>query len=509
MHHGNIPAHHRRFIASAVIFLFFALTPATAELPVETLQIGGRSGWQDLAFRQNVRLVPGWQGGHDLTLADWSAQAQEETDLLARFDTGVVDEIGNYAVANLRAHQTDRHRRFGSGALALNGDAAVAFFPGPRSLMAAGSQPGSMTIDLWIYPLRVGDGTEVVRWQGAHLEDGRPILQELRLEIFDGRFRWSLDNLIAEAQPDGSRVFASQELSARRGVVPQRWTHHQLRYNAEIGQLSYRVDGIPEAIAYLAPDNREGAALRDLFFGADTGDGLVVGDGFYGFIDEFRISGTTDSEPRLVAYSGDSGRAITGPIELAGPGTRVEDILVRTAEPGRTDTRVWYRVADMVVDSRPETALPGEWRQVPANGVLDATVRGAFLQVRFDLLADATGQNAPRVQELVVHYRPELPPPPPRLIDGTSVPAGVRLSWDPIRQDDIAGYRVYIGERTGRYLGTRGVSSPRDIGPDTTVTIDGLEPDRAYVFALETYDRHGRTSRLSQEIQVRAGRRGE
>jgi hypothetical protein len=163
----------------------------------------------------------------------------------------------------------------------------------------------------------------------------------------------------------------------------------------------------------------------------------------------------------------------------------------------------------MVVSSQPETALPGEWRQVPAHGVLDGTVRGAFLQVRFDLLADATGENAPRVQELVVHYRPELPPPPPRLIEGAPVSGGVRLSWDAIRQDDIAGYRVYIGEHTGRYLGTRGVSSPQDIGPDNTVTIDGLEPDRAYVFALESYDRHGRTSRLSREIQVRAGRRGE
>ena len=72
--------------------------------------------------------------------------------------------------------------------------------------------------------------------------------------------------------------------------------------------------------------------------------------------------------------------------------------------------------------------------------------------------------------------------------------------------DGSTEYRVLFGEHPGRYTGARDVRSPVQVTDGTTVTIEGLEPDRSYVFAVESIDQYGQRSALSREREVRAGR---
>ena len=495
---------HKRIAPWVAVLLLFSPLLHAQSLS-ESIRLGGRSGWDHLQLRENVMMLDGWQGGADLGLADWGATVDPDTDLLASFDFGVDDQTGRYRGSGTGVRILSTERRFGAAAAAFDGESVLTYHAGPDALLSPDTQPGAFTIDLWLYPLRVTEGATVLRWRGALINSGSPVLQELRLEIRDNGMVWTLNNLIVRAHADGARTFSSQRVAARRGLVPRRWSHHQLRYDGRTGQLSYRVDGVPEAITYLTDDGREGAAAAGIYFGADTGDGLVLGERFRGFVDELRITRDADRAPRPVSYSGEPGRAYTEALYLGESGAHVEGIDVRTQTPGRTAVRSWYRVADLVVSNAARDALPTDWHPVPADGVLPMDARGRFLQLRFDLLADAAGRQSPRVQEVVVSYRPEMPPPAPRGLSGASVEEGVQLSWDPVRTTDIAGYRVYIGERPGRYLGTDGVTSPIDVGTDTGVVIDGLRPDRAYVFSVESYDRYGESSGLAAEIQVRAG----
>lgn len=479
---------------------------STADGVSEQLELGGRAGWSSLALRDQVAFEAGFRGGDDLILRDWGALPDAATDLLAVFDEGTRDTSGRYRSTSRGVAIVDSVHRFGTGSAAFNGDAVLTFEAGPDALLAPGTQPGQFTIDMWIHPLRISEGASILRWRGALINSGRPVLQELRLEVRDNRMVWTLNNLIVSAGPDGSRSFSSVELAARRSLIPSRWTHHQLRFDGRIGQISYRVDGVPEAISYLTGSGQEAASSGGVYFGADTGDGLLIGDGFHGFLDEFRITRDVVRTPRPVSFSGVPGRALTAPLSLGRSGARVDRIDVRQLTPGQTAVRTWYRVGDLVVSRDPEQALPTTWREVPADGRLPASERGRFIQLRFDLLADAAGSDTPRVQGVTVHYTPEPPPPPPAGLTGNGVAGGVELHWDPVLARDLAGYRVYVGERPGRYLGTVGVASPLDAGNRTHLRIDGLEPDRAYVFAVESYDRYGEVSGLTREIQVRAGR---
>jgi len=57
------------------------------------------------------------------------------------------------------------------------------------------------------------------------------------------------------------------------------------------------------------------------------------------------------------------------------------------------------------------------------------------------------------------------------------------VSWP---SSGAAGYQVFIGEQAGVY------ARMIDVGPDLRATIDGLDDDRPYHFAVKGYDRQGR-----------------
>ncbi len=494
------------FAAAIALSIFPGLSTLSAQTPVAERNFGGRAGWDLLTDLTNVRFIPGWQGGYDVTLEDATRPVRTETDLLAGFDGTVEDLSGSYRTVNNGVNVVSTPRRFGSGAAGFDGTGSIAYIPGPEALFTPETQPGSFTIDFWLHPHFVTEGAVILRWQGALLNSGHPVLQDLRLEISDRRLHWVLTNLVVRAGRDGVEPQPPVRLSARRSLVPRIWRHHQLRFDAETGQLAYLVDGIPEDIHYLSDSGTEDGTRHSILFGYDTGDGLVVGQRYEGALDELRISRSVSTGPQPSRFTGDPGRVISGPIDLGGSGARLEAVETRAHEPGNTEIRGYYRIGNIVVHDDPRDAIDAEWTPLPPGGGVPGNVRGRFVQLRYDLLADARREESPRLQEVRLRYTAAVPPPPPRIVRGTPVPGGVEISWDPVLDDDVAGYRVYFGERPQRYTGTAGVISPRDAGATSNVTITGLAGDVPYVFAVESYDRHGQTSTLSREIEVRAGR---
>lgn len=471
----------------------------------ETKTFGGRAGWDVFSDFANTGFSAGWEGGNDIVLSDATRTARSETDLLAGFDGRIADSTGRYTVRNRGVRVVSTPRRFGSGAAAFDGFGTLAFLPGAESLFAPDTQPGSFVIDFWLHPHHVTEGATIFHWRGALLNGHRPVLQDLRLEIQDRRLQWVLSNLVIRARDDGVEPTATVRLVTRRGLVPRIWQHHQLRYDSTTGQIAYLLDGIPEDVRYLSESGREDGSRNTILFGRDTGEGIVVGKQFQGVLDEFRISRSVNDGPQVSRYTGEPGRVVSEPIDLGGSGARLDAIETRAHEPGVTEVRGYYRLADVIVGRDPREALDSDWRRIPSSGTIAGNERGRFLQLRYDLLADAAREESPRLQEVTVRHQVAVAPPPPRVVSGTSVAGGVEITWEPVLQGDVAGYRVYFGERPRRYTGVDGLISPRDVGSETSAVITGLEPDVPYVFAVESYDRYGQASSLSREVEARAG----
>jgi hypothetical protein len=72
--------------------------------------------------------------------------------------------------------------------------------------------------------------------------------------------------------------------------------------------------------------------------------------------------------------------------------------------------------------------------------------------------------------------------------------AQVVLAWDPNREEDLAGYRVYWGTESRVY------PFSADIGDQTSHTASNLTEGRVYFFAVTAYDVHQQESDYSAEL---------
>ncbi len=76
--------------------------------------------------------------------------------------------------------------------------------------------------------------------------------------------------------------------------------------------------------------------------------------------------------------------------------------------------------------------------------------------------------------------------------------AQVVLSWDPNKEADIAGYKIYYGSSSGDY------GPSVDVGNRTNFTITGLENGKTYYFVTTAYNNLGSESAYSAEIVHKA-----
>jgi hypothetical protein len=71
------------------------------------------------------------------------------------------------------------------------------------------------------------------------------------------------------------------------------------------------------------------------------------------------------------------------------------------------------------------------------------------------------------------------------------------LSWNLNSEQDLAGYKIYVGTQSGLYTLP---GSPFTIGRMTSFTVANLPLGQTYFFALSAYDNAGNESPLSVEV---------
>lgn len=77
------------------------------------------------------------------------------------------------------------------------------------------------------------------------------------------------------------------------------------------------------------------------------------------------------------------------------------------------------------------------------------------------------------------------------------IPTGVMatLSWDPVSDPSVRGYRLYYGLLPHAY------DSSVDAGPATTYTVANLQADTTYYFAVTAYNSAGESG-YSNEVSA-------
>jgi hypothetical protein len=87
---------------------------------------------------------------------------------------------------------------------------------------------------------------------------------------------------------------------------------------------------------------------------------------------------------------------------------------------------------------------------------------------------------------------PSTSTPPPAVVVGS-----VTLAWQANREQDLAGYKIYVGTSSGSYSYA---GSPFMSGTSSTYTLSHLPKGQTYFFAVSAFDTSGNESGLSSEV---------
>jgi len=469
----------------------------------ETLVLGEETLWSELYRTSHIRRIPGFRGWPDLTLQDGEYRKDSSTEVLLHFNgEPILPPDGAYRILNTGGFITNDEKVLGDGAVAFTSRApALEWEPAPGTVLAAGSVPGDFSLEFWLYPTQLADGEDVFLWKGMELTPEAIRPQTIRARIVRQRLEWEFSHFF-QAPGDEETFFSFTGITR---LLPRRWHHHLIRYHAETGLLEYLLDGKPEAVLYTTPTGAEHAEVYPPRVGSAQAARIFLGGGHLGLMDEFRISRRFVEEPSLSRYSLETGTAETRVLDLGQPGVRFLGIQARQILRGNSTINYAYRQSDTVFlpDDR---AKP--WITLNPGESLRTNNRGRYLQLRMVFIPDGSGNEAPQLSSLRINYETALPPLPPTGFTARAGDGKVFLSWNRGANASTDGYLLYFGTRPGVYFGSAGgLSSPIDVGNREEYTLEGLQNDTVYYFALTAYG--GFEGRLSSEYsEERSARPG-
>ncbi|WP_319478679.1 fibronectin type III domain-containing protein [Marispirochaeta aestuarii] len=525
---------HRRSGISAILLftrlyvpIFLLFCPGLYALE-EEIVLGRENGWGPLHHYNTEMLEQGFQGYSDIMLHDAAYSRDEYTDLLLHFDSIPLspslvrkksDGPGEVLWTEQRYYTLEPEgivpdsdsKVFGSGSAMFDRSSRslLKLVPMPGGLFYPGTDWRDFTIEFWLYPAETESSQKILNWNGVTLpgEWGeRPRSQSISCEISRTHLTWRFDSVF---RPHDASSF-SLELEGRRELMPRRWHHHMLRFDSRTGLVEYLIDGTVEDIAYANHQNRETGTVFLPYLGAAGNRQLSIGENLSGFLDEFRISSAFRESGPPAPYKNMNGTVLIDPVDLQFGASRLVSIESSYETPDDSDIFFFYQLGDSHFYIPPDDP---NWKAFTPGDIFSPDTRGRYLHLMAALYPDGKEQKSPVLSDITIIYEPDLPPPPPSGLQARPEDGAVLLTWEPVPDPDLEGYRIYYGTAPGRYFGQDSTEgpSPIDVGNTTEFLLSGLRNGRLYYFTVAAYDKSPRPYQtlFSAEVSARPNGRLE
>jgi hypothetical protein len=434
---------------------------------------------------------------------DFSLSLDEKSAALFR------DSTGHYSVAvssNVEALDR-RFARAGTGAALFGGDnlsggnnPLVIKPQDANALFAPGNRIRDFTIEFWLYPLNLENGEQILSWTASKPANRNYLAQKITCTALRNRLQWSFVNFFASSN-NSSHI--NIEFSGDSFVVPKKWSHHLIRFDAATGMIEYLVDGNSETIVYATSSGRESSEVFTPVAG-NIG-AFVIGERFKGMMDEFKIHRVCAGRSSIQKYAPAGGRAETTHIDLGGINSAVVRVDVTGGRTSINATKISNEFREngrfcfsddsemsffIRAGENPWRLNEIKWTAFTPGSNIPETIKGRYVQIAVDFYPSADGETTPYLDEVRIVYQPNEPPLPPSNFTAMAVDGGVLLRWKQSPVASTAGYLVYYSSVRGELFGNDAAlgASPIDAGKVTSLEIDGLKNGTLYYFRVAAYD---------------------
>ena len=498
-----------------LLYCFFLLTGRVFGVEEKTITLGSIAAWNLMENRQGIIEASSIRPHPVLVLSDMSPVIEDTfLDLDLSFDEGQPSRFAdsrrhyNVSVTPDVGSVNAPLSRVGPGAALFNGAGydPLVLKPGREALFAPGNHIRDFSIEFWLFPQGLEIGEQILLWNSTKPDGkGGYTAQSIRCVTSRNRLVWTFTDFFFSPGETNSKV-----MTLTGPVVLNRtWSHHLIRFDADLGLLEYLVDGKSELIVYTTPSGREGGDVYTPVIGQDSE--FVLGSRFSGMMDKFRIYSCFLEKPAITKYPNEGGRAETRTLDLGRTTNRIVRI---EAFGGRTESLQTTNPAGGIRNEQVRSEYAGNsslqfqdhseirfyvrvsnsaycwndspWIPIDPGRDLPVYLRGRYIQIAADFYPGANGETTPYLSELRIVYESVEPPPPPSLVSAVAKNGAVELSWRASTARDTAGYIVYYGTASGDYLMK---DSPIDVGNRTSFRLEGLNNGTLYYFAVAAYSR--------------------
>ena len=401
-------------IKSTLFLLLFFLFTVIPFLTAENLQLGAEDEWQGTIL-YNLESSPGKGGFLDLVLSRTELAVNDEsTDLLLSLNgESSMDRTGNYILEE-HPEYGNRYFKSGSGSATFNRDKRIVLqSTDSNTLFSPYSNWEDFSIEFWLYPANPREGERIISWEGLGRKDNEIYSQSILCHFINRRLVWSFNNIFQ--LPDTPE--SSYEISGD-AVLPRQWNHHMLRYDSRTGMLEYLINGLPSAIIYTTPEGNESNTVFTPRIGEEPGK-IVLGDGFTGFMDEFRIESRFNEAPAISRYN-KPGFGVSPVMDLEFSDSRIDKLESLATSPDNTAVYSYYLTTNSLLEAEQARQNFNGEESLRSEGSLWTAIedgmgkaKGRYLVIAFLLYPDMRSDLSPSLSFLNIAYTPSFPPLPP------------------------------------------------------------------------------------------------
>lgn len=451
------------------------------------LNFGGKLGWNNLFYSNNVEQRNGKFGFQSIGLSSAPQGITETTDMYLSFDfKDTVEETGAYSVVSSSILHIEADKaKFGEGAALCDynsGKESLILKPAKGAFFSGDKILKSFTIEFWLCPQTTESGSTILRWWTSLVDGRKTMYQNIAASIFNNKLEWSFLNIWQDKNNKGIDV----RLSGKSNIIPEIWSHHLITYDENTGLLEYRMNGKSEAIVYMTDTGRENKHVLYSVLGYPSD--VLIALNYSGLIDELKVTNffTKFGMPWEISslfekYPQEGGRIETNIIDTGGDKSKPLFLKASYERPEQTDAEFFIRAADSPFNWN---GTYPEWKSIRPNEAIK-NISGRFFQIACNIYPDADGLKSPLIHSFSLEYEKDSEPLPPVKIIARAGDSSVELSWAPSIDTDVKGYLIYFGNRRGEYFDE---NSPIDVGNVTKYKIENLQNGKLYFFAIAAYD---------------------
>jgi len=484
-----------------IIYLIFVLLVFSAfSITEQTISEGVDNRWDNIYKVENVSRIL-YKNSYGFILNENEYKEDNATDLILHFNDVYRESInilGNYTAEEVSYIPNLKEKKLGAASANFSlQHHKISLKPKYNSLFASDSKMGSYSIDFWVYPQSLYEGNTIFSFYGPSY------IQEYDKIDYSGIKCYYTGNQIylefANIYHIGNEPIKFK-IDTNLKLEIGKWQHIAFSYNDTTGKFLILKNGSKKRIVWLTDTGNENGTLLKPYISPYVKHSLVIGESFFGNIDEFHISRQFKEIYEARKYVEEHGVLYSKVIDMKYSGSEFKKFLIEYKNEFQTEIIAFVRCSESIfIEDNNEI----EWIEISKVDKL----KGRYLQWKLMLLDSYNGEYSPVLYDFKYIYAPNYPPVSPRNLRYSITEDGrVKVEWDKNVELDLKGYYVYYGPKSHYYICGDSIEGSSPIFTKENFIYLTLPKYTQYYVSIKAVDNsYGeQKSEFSEEILIRS-----